>query len=115
MYLSPFPTRRKEDLFRVLADCRSDAPARQTFYDACKRRYLSGGTPLDSARVNKIGPFVDKKAALLYAPDSLRFDVNVPTDEQSQDSFSQTDPVADFLDEAWSDSDSDDLFADGVT
>jgi hypothetical protein len=115
MYLSPFPTRRKEDLFRVLADCRSDAPARQTFYDSCKRRYLSGGTPLDSARVNKIGPFVEKKAALLYSPDSLRFWVNVPPDEESQESFHQTDPVADFLAEAWADTDSDVLFSEAVT
>src|SRR5580698_4240419 len=109
MYLSPFPTQRKEELFRVLADCRADAPSRQTFYDTCKRRYLSGGTPLDSARINKIGPFVDKKAALIYAPDSLRFAVNVPPDESSPESFQQTGPVAEFLEEAWADSDSDDL------
>jgi hypothetical protein len=115
MNLSPFKTARKEQLFQVLQDCRSDAPARQTFYETCKRRYLSGGTPLDSARINKISPFVDKKSALVYAPDSLRFWVNVPPDEDNEDSYYQLDPIAEFLAESWADTDSDKLFGQGVT
>src|SRR5258708_40096349 len=114
MKLSQHPLTRREQVISLYWHCMSTAPQRTSFYEVCRQRYLFGGTPFAQARINKTRPHVDRKAAFLYAPDSIKFWVEVTPGEDFPDIYDKLDPVSAAIEDWWWRTDTDRLFALGV-
>jgi hypothetical protein len=115
MKFSTHPDELKVQVVEILQECTASQRDRENFYKGCRNQYLFGSTAASQAKVNKIKPTVDLESALVYAPESIQFWVNLPPDEDDPSNFDRIEPVIDSINDQWHDTGLDMIAADAVT
>ena len=106
---------RRDDILEAAFHCGQSRSKRIPYYRKCKDLYLYGGDPSVITRANKIKPTVNAQSAFLYAPQSIKFWLGVPPQEDDPKTFDRLDPSADNLTLAWHDSKTGKKFGQAVT
>lgn len=112
-----FKTSKKDLLDQVLDivwTCKMGQGQRSAFYNECQDFYLKGGTEGMGARANKIKPVINRQAAFLYAPETIKFWVDASAEEDSETTYKRTDGVAQAISMAWKDTKLDTKFGRAV-
>lgn len=115
MKFSSNPRRLNDQVLDLIWKCNASRSNRDGFYTECKDYYTKGGTQMDAGPANKIKPIVNRQSSFLYAPESTKFWVDPPPEEDNEEVYKQTDAVSAAIAMAWSDTGIDDKFSTAVT
>src|SRR5215475_278023 len=81
--------------------CTRSMGTRATQYSRWQSIYDKGAAGVIRGRLNKAAPAIKKQAALLFAPQIMRFEIVIPPDEDDQNTFLEVDSVTDALRLEW--------------
>lgn len=103
-----------DQVLDILWTCKMGQGQRGQFYNECQDFYLKGGVDGQNTRANKIKPVINRQAAFLYAPESIKFWVDASAEEDSESTYKRTDGVAQAISMAWKDTKLDTKFGRAV-
>ena len=94
------PVKRQEFYDELVQQCLASRPERFEFYKTLRNYYLFGSADEAGAAYNKIGSTVDTLASFIYAPDSVRFSINLGVSADDLD-IHKARPLAREISEQW--------------
>lgn len=91
---------RQQFYDELVQQCLASRPARYEFYRTLRNYYLFGSSDEGGAPYNKIGSTIDTLASFIYAPDSVRFSINLGVSADDLD-VHKARPLAREISEQW--------------
>lgn len=95
---------RKDDILEAAWQCDASRAKRVPYYHRCRDLFLYGGDPLQVNRANKIKPTILTQGSFLYSPQSIKFWLGIPPQEDDPAAYTRVDPCAHNLVMQWHDS-----------